>query len=111
MILGVPVNELLLLAALIIAGGFVTGILAGLFGIGGGALILHTLITAMGVSKVVASEHDILDGIALRLAASDVGARTTPRVSNLVSRRPCRSRTGRYRRLPAPSSFITCQPR
>jgi exopolyphosphatase/guanosine-5'-triphosphate,3'-diphosphate pyrophosphatase len=42
--------------------------------IGGGALILHTLMTAMGVSKVVASEHDILDGIALRLAASDVGA-------------------------------------
>ena len=42
--------------------------------IGGGALILHTLMTAMGVSKVVASEHDILDGMALRLAASVVGA-------------------------------------
>ena len=42
--------------------------------IGGGALILHSLMTAMGVSKVVASEHDILDGMALRLAASVVGA-------------------------------------
>ena len=35
MILGVPASELLLLAALIIVGGFITGILAGLFGIGG----------------------------------------------------------------------------
>jgi uncharacterized protein len=43
MILGVPVSELLLLAALIVAGGFVTGILAGLFGIGGGALIVPVL--------------------------------------------------------------------
>ena len=43
MILGVPVSELLLLAALIIVGGFVTGILAGLFGIGGGALIVPVL--------------------------------------------------------------------
>ena len=43
MILGVPVSELLLLAALIIVGAFVTGILAGLFGIGGGALIVPVL--------------------------------------------------------------------
>jgi uncharacterized membrane protein YfcA len=43
MILGVPVSELLLLAGLIVAGGFVTGILAGLFGIGGGALIVPVL--------------------------------------------------------------------
>src|SRR5215470_6222630 len=43
MMLGVPVSELLLLAALIIAAGFITGILAGLFGIGGGALIVPVL--------------------------------------------------------------------
>jgi uncharacterized membrane protein YfcA len=43
MILGVPASELLLLAALIIVGGFITGILAGLFGIGGGALIVPVL--------------------------------------------------------------------
>jgi uncharacterized protein len=41
--LGVPLSELLLLAALIIVAGFVTGILAGLFGIGGGALIVPVL--------------------------------------------------------------------
>jgi uncharacterized protein len=43
MVLGVPLSELLLLAALIIVAGFVTGILAGLFGIGGGALIVPVL--------------------------------------------------------------------
>jgi exopolyphosphatase/guanosine-5'-triphosphate,3'-diphosphate pyrophosphatase len=42
--------------------------------IGGGALILRTVMGTMGASQVVASEHDILDGIALRLAASIVGA-------------------------------------
>jgi uncharacterized membrane protein YfcA len=41
--LGVPANELLLLAAAIVAAGFVTGLLAGLFGIGGGALIVPVL--------------------------------------------------------------------
>ena len=56
MILGVPVSELLLLAALIIVGGFVTGILAGLFGIGGGALIvpvLYEVFRALGVPDEV----------------------------------------------------------
>ena len=42
--------------------------------IGGGALILRTLMETTAASEVVASEHDILDGIALRLAASVVGA-------------------------------------
>jgi uncharacterized protein len=43
MIFGEPVSELLLLAGLIIIAGVVTGILAGLFGIGGGALIVPVL--------------------------------------------------------------------
>jgi len=43
MILGVPGSELLLLAGLIIVGGLVTGILAGLFGIGGGGIIVPVL--------------------------------------------------------------------
>jgi uncharacterized protein len=43
MILGVPTSELLALAGLIIIAGVVTGILAGLFGIGGGALIVPVL--------------------------------------------------------------------
>ena len=43
MILGVSASEFLLLAASIMVAGFVTGILAGLFGIGGGALIVPVL--------------------------------------------------------------------
>jgi uncharacterized membrane protein YfcA len=56
MVLGVPVSELVLLAALIIVAGFVTGILAGLFGIGGGALIvpvLYEVFRVLGVSEQV----------------------------------------------------------
>ncbi len=37
--------------------------------IGGGALILRTLVEATGAAEVIASEHDILDGIALTLFA------------------------------------------
>ncbi|HET6876425.1 MAG TPA: Ppx/GppA phosphatase family protein [Jatrophihabitans sp.] len=35
--------------------------------IGGGALVLRTLVEDVGVDEIVASEHDILDGIALSL--------------------------------------------
>jgi uncharacterized protein len=43
MIFGIPGSELALLAGLIIVGGIVTGILAGLFGIGGGGIIVPVL--------------------------------------------------------------------
>ena len=43
MLLGVPPSELALLAAAILAAGVVTGILAGLFGIGGGGVIVPVL--------------------------------------------------------------------
>jgi exopolyphosphatase/guanosine-5'-triphosphate,3'-diphosphate pyrophosphatase len=36
--------------------------------IGAGALILRTIMDTVGLDRVVVSEHDILDGIALRLA-------------------------------------------
>jgi uncharacterized membrane protein YfcA len=52
MILGVPASELALLAGLIIAGSVVTGILAGLFGIGGGALIVPVLYEVFGALDV-----------------------------------------------------------
>jgi exopolyphosphatase/guanosine-5'-triphosphate,3'-diphosphate pyrophosphatase len=35
--------------------------------IGGGALVLRTLVEQIGVESVIASEHDILDGIVLSL--------------------------------------------
>ena len=40
--------------------------------IGAGSLILRELVAATGVTFVVASEHDILDGIALALSAGSV---------------------------------------
>lgn len=43
MIFGVPLGELLWLALAIIVGGVITGLLAGLFGIGGGAVIVPVL--------------------------------------------------------------------
>ncbi len=52
MILGMPPGELALLAAAIIAGGAITGFLAGLFGVGGGGIIvpiLYEIFRAMGV--------------------------------------------------------------
>src|ERR1700730_8219841 len=52
MVLGVPVSELLLLATLIIIAGFITGILAGLFGIGGGAVIVPVLYEVFRVLDV-----------------------------------------------------------
>jgi uncharacterized membrane protein YfcA len=52
MIGGIPLSELLFLAAVIIAGGIVTGILAGLFGIGGGAIIVPVLYEVFRVLEV-----------------------------------------------------------
>ncbi|MGD9845944.1 MAG: sulfite exporter TauE/SafE family protein [Variibacter sp.] len=43
MFLGVPASELVLLASMIMAGGAVSGFLAGLFGVGGGGIIVPVL--------------------------------------------------------------------
>jgi uncharacterized membrane protein YfcA len=53
---GVPLGELSALAAAIVVGGIVTGLLAGLFGIGGGAIIvpvLYEIFRAFGVPEDV----------------------------------------------------------
>lgn len=52
MIGGIPFSELAFLAAVIVAGGIVTGILAGLFGIGGGAIIVPVLYEVFRVLEV-----------------------------------------------------------
>ena len=52
MLLGYPIGELAWLVLLILAGGFVTGILAGLFGIGGGGVIVPVLYEVFGVIHV-----------------------------------------------------------
>jgi uncharacterized protein len=51
-VLGIPVSELFWLACLIIAGGAITGVLAGLFGIGGGGIIVPVLYEVFGVFGV-----------------------------------------------------------
>lgn len=56
MFLGVSANELMLLAGLIMLGGAVSGFLAGLFGVGGGGIIvpiLFEIFGAIGVSQDV----------------------------------------------------------
>src|SRR2546423_10856065 len=56
MIPGIPVGELAWLALAIVAGGLVTGMLAGLFGIGGGAIIvpvLYEVFRVIGVPEEV----------------------------------------------------------
>jgi uncharacterized membrane protein YfcA len=52
MIFGVPLSELLWFALAIIIGGVITGILAGLFGIGGGAVIAPVLYEVFGILNV-----------------------------------------------------------
>jgi uncharacterized protein len=56
MILGAGLNELLWLALAIVVGGVVTGLLAGLFGVGGGAVIvpvLYEVFRILGVPEAV----------------------------------------------------------
>jgi uncharacterized protein len=52
MFLGVPLSEVLWLALAVVIGGVVTGILAGLFGIGGGAVIVPVLYEVFRVLDV-----------------------------------------------------------
>ncbi|HXD46540.1 MAG TPA: sulfite exporter TauE/SafE family protein [Pseudolabrys sp.] len=52
MLLGYPLGEIVWLVLLILAGGVVTGILAGLFGIGGGGVIVPVLYEVFGVIHV-----------------------------------------------------------
>jgi uncharacterized membrane protein YfcA len=52
MILGVPASEVAWLVALIVCGGALVGVLAGLFGIGGGAVIIPVLYEVFGVLEV-----------------------------------------------------------
>src|SRR6202451_4379172 len=57
MILGVPLSELLWLALAIVVGGVVTGLLAGLFGVGGGAFIVPVLYEVFRILVVPEAVH------------------------------------------------------
>ncbi|MGL5136684.1 MAG: sulfite exporter TauE/SafE family protein, partial [Beijerinckiaceae bacterium] len=49
---GIPLNELLLVAVGLLAGGVATGLLAGLFGVGGGAVIVPVVYSVFGLMGV-----------------------------------------------------------
>jgi uncharacterized membrane protein YfcA len=51
-VLGMPLSEIVWLAALVIGAGVIVGVLAGLFGIGGGAVIVPVLYEVFGVLGV-----------------------------------------------------------
>ena len=68
MLLGVPLSELFWLALAIIIAGVITGLLAGLFGIGGGAVIvpvLYEVFRLLGVSDEVRMQLCIGTSIAI----------------------------------------------
>ena len=78
MILGVPASELFLLAVLIGIAGLVTGILAGLFGIGGGALIvpvLYEVLGALGVDDAVRFQLCVGTSLAIIVPTNIISAR------------------------------------
>jgi len=70
MILGVPLSEIAWLALAIVVGGVITGLLAGLFGIGGGAVIvpvLYEVFQLLGVPEAVRMQLCVGTSIAIIL--------------------------------------------
>jgi uncharacterized membrane protein YfcA len=68
MLLGVPITELLWLALAVVVAGVITGVLAGLFGIGGGAIIvpvLYEVFRLLGVPDEVRMQLCIGTSIAI----------------------------------------------
>ncbi|HEX6002829.1 MAG TPA: sulfite exporter TauE/SafE family protein [Burkholderiales bacterium] len=67
---GVPLNELLVLAAAIIAGGVVAGLLAGVFGVGGGVIVvpvLYEIFRLFGVPDAVLMQLCIGTSLAIMI--------------------------------------------
>jgi uncharacterized protein len=70
---GIPLTEFAWLAAAIMAGGVATGILAGLFGVGGGAVIvpvLYEVFRTFGVSDAVRMQFCVGTSLAIILPTS-----------------------------------------
>src|SRR5262249_62137161 len=86
MILGVPIGELLWLAFAILIGGIVSGILAGLFGIGGGAIVVPVLFEVfrlLGVPEAVLMQLCIGTSLAI-MAPTNVRSYVAHRASGAV---------------------------
>lgn len=70
---GIPAGELALLALAIVAGGVLTGLLAGLFGVGGGAIIvpvLYEVFRFMGVADEIRMQLCVGTSLAIIIPTS-----------------------------------------
>jgi uncharacterized membrane protein YfcA len=86
MVLGVPISELLWLAAAIIVGGIISGFLAGLFGIGGGAIVVPVLFEVfrfLGVPEAVHMQLAIGTSLAI-MAPTNIRSYLAHRASGAV---------------------------
>jgi uncharacterized membrane protein YfcA len=86
--LGVPLDELLLLAAAIMAGGVVAGLLAGLFGVGGGVVVvpvLYEVFRLLGVPDAVHMQLCIGTSLAI-MAPTNIRSYLTHRAAGAVLR-------------------------
>jgi len=86
MLFGVPLSELLWLALAIVVGGLVTGLLAGLFGIGGGAVIvpvLYEVFQILGVPDAVRMQLCVGTSLAI-IVPTTIRSYLTHRAKGLV---------------------------
>jgi uncharacterized membrane protein YfcA len=86
MLFGIPLSEIAWLALAIIVGGVITGLLAGLFGIGGGAVIvpvLYEVFTVLDVPEAVRMQLCVGTSIAIILPTT-VRSFLAHRVKGLV---------------------------
>jgi uncharacterized membrane protein YfcA len=86
MILGVPASELVWLAAAILVGGIVSGVLAGLFGIGGGAVVVPVLFEVfrlIGVPEAILMQLCIGTSLAI-MAPTNIRSYLTHRAAGAV---------------------------
>lgn len=83
---GVPLNELFFLAAAIVAGGAVAGLLAGLFGVGGGVIavpVLYEVFRLLGVPDAVHMQLCIGTSLAI-MAPTNIRSYLTHRATGAV---------------------------
>src|ERR1700744_6195096 len=92
MMMGAGLNELIWLALAIVAGGVVTGLLAGLFGVGGGAVIvpvLYEVFRILGVPEAVHMQLCVGTSLAIILPTT-IRSYLTHRKTGLVVERAIR---------------------
>src|ERR1044071_9687846 len=83
---GMPMGELIFLAAAILAGGLIAGLLAGLFGVGGGVIavpVLYEVFRVLGVPDAVHMQLCIGTSLAI-MAPTNIRSYLTHRATGAV---------------------------